>query len=101
MGSRLSLRAYLREREFMEAIRVVVDQAIRDALVNQAGLEVYDARHDTGPDGDCDDVLFRQLRPISPSQMEQAVLGYAGSRAVDGTYTVHSPDYASIQMERT
>lgn len=97
----MSVRALRRERELDERCHAATDEAVRRALLNFAGLKVADVWRDTGPDGQCDDVLFEQIRAVTASEMEHAILGYAGERAVRDTYTVHGPECASIQVRRT
>lgn len=100
MRSRMSVRALRRERELDERWRAAADEAVRRALLNFAGLKVYDVWRDTGPDGDCDDVLFEQIRAVTPFEMKCAILGYAGECAVPDTYTVLGPGCASIRVRR-
>lgn len=98
MRRQISLRAFTRESETAERLYAAVDQAVRRALLHAAGLKVSDVRRDTGPDGECEDVLFERIRAVTASDMRDAILGYAGDRAVLGTYKMHGPDSASIQV---
>lgn len=98
MLSRISQWAYAREQDQIARVRQVADQTVRAALLNARGLYVQDVDRDTGEDGDCSDVHFESLWPITADEKERAVLGFAGSDAVADTYTACGATCAWIRV---
>lgn len=98
MFSRISQWAYAREQDQIRRVRQVADQTVRVALLNASGLYVQDVDRDTGENGDCSDVHFESLWPITADEKEQAVLGFAGTDAVAGTYEACGKTCAWIRV---
>lgn len=93
----------IRDMEDEEQLARRIEWKVRNAILNAHGVYVANWESEVNEELGYDGIVFRELWPVSDTALEHAALAFAGSQAVNGTYTLYSDEdgrYATMEVRK-